>query len=280
MERRVIKKVRGFETIDGAGVKLVRVLGHNTVHDFDPILMLDSFDSYNPDDYTAGFPMHPHRGIETISYVLKGAMQHKDSMGNSDTVGDGQVQWMTAGSGIMHEEKLPATDRMLGVQLWLNLPAKDKMTSPDYHSIKEGDIKEITVEGGRIRLLAGEFENKEGFKSNFLPFDYYDIAINPRSKVVVNCNPEASVMLFTLLGDVKVADDEIEEKTAAKLSNGNSVSIENLSDNEARVLFIASKRLGEEVHWGGPIVMDTREGLNKAFEELRNGNFIKKEIKY
>ena len=123
MERKISKQVRGFRTQDGAGVSLVRVLGNGTVQEYDPILMLDSFDSTNPDDYTAGFPMHPHRGIETISYVYRGFMTHKDSLGNEDTIGDGEVQWMTAGSGIMHEEKLPAAERMLGVQLWLNLPS-------------------------------------------------------------------------------------------------------------------------------------------------------------
>ena len=127
MERTVRATVQGQRTVDGAGVHLVRVLGNGTTTEYDPILMLDSFDSYDPDDYIAGFPMHPHRGIETISYVYKGAMRHRDSLGFDDTVRDGEVQWMTAGSGILHEELLPPTERMLGVQLWLNLPKKDKM---------------------------------------------------------------------------------------------------------------------------------------------------------
>ena len=143
MERKIINHVRGYRTEDGAGVSLVRVLGNRTVRDYDPILMLDSFDSTNPEEYTAGFPMHPHRGIETISYVYCGHMTHRDSLGNEDTIGDGEMQWMTAGSGIMHEEKLPAAERLLGVQLWLNLPAKDKMMPPAYHSIKNPDIGEF-----------------------------------------------------------------------------------------------------------------------------------------
>ena len=155
MERKIIQQVRGFGTKDGAGVSLVRVLGNQTVQEYDPILMLDSFDSTNPDDYTAGFPMHPHRGIETISYVYRGFMTHKDSLGNEDTIGDGEVQWMTAGSGIMHEEKLLAAERILGVQLWLNLPAKDKMVPPAYHSIKNSEIEEIDFDWGKLRLLAG-----------------------------------------------------------------------------------------------------------------------------
>lgn len=126
MKRKVQNKVTGFPTKDGAGVSLVRVLGHSTVKEFDPILMLDSFDSENPEDYIAGFPMHPHRGIETVSYVYRGKMKHRDSLGFEDTVNDGELQWMTAGSGILHEEKLPLSERLLGVQLWLNLPADKK----------------------------------------------------------------------------------------------------------------------------------------------------------
>ena len=143
MERKIINAITGYVTKDGAGVKLVRVLGRDTIETYDPILMLDSFDSLNPIDYIAGFPEHPHRGIETISYVSKGKMTHKDSLGNEDTIGDGEVQWMTAGSGILHSETLPSSERLLGVQLWLNLPAKDKFCSPSYHSIKNSDIKEI-----------------------------------------------------------------------------------------------------------------------------------------
>lgn len=175
MERKIKKQITGFRTKDGGGVNLVRVLGHETIEEFDPILMFDSFDSVDPDEYTAGFPMHPHRGIETISYIYRGQMTHKDSLGNEDSIGDGEVQWMTAGSGILHEEKLPASERLLGVQLWLNLPAKYKMVSPDYHSIKNSEIEEIVLENGKLRLLAGKFNDKEGFVSRYLPLDYYDI---------------------------------------------------------------------------------------------------------
>src|SRR5699024_2133580 len=139
MERKVKSKVTGFRTQDGAGVKLVRVLGNATVEEFDPILMLDSFDSTNPDDYTAGFPLHPHRGIETISYLYRGQMVHKDTLGNEASIGDGEVQWMNAGSGIQHEEQIPESDRVLGVQLWLNLPQSQKMSQPSYHSIHNKD---------------------------------------------------------------------------------------------------------------------------------------------
>jgi redox-sensitive bicupin YhaK (pirin superfamily) len=173
-------------------VNLVRVLGHSTVENYDPILMLDSFDSTNPDDYTAGFPLHPHRGIETISYVYRGRMTHRDSLGNEDTIGDGEVQWMTAGSGILHEEKLPASDRMLGVQLWLNLPAKDKMVRPAYRSIKNAEIEEIPLENGMIRLLAGQYKDHTGYASQYLPLDYYDIHLNPNTSTAIETDPDRS----------------------------------------------------------------------------------------
>ena len=279
MERKISKQVRGFRTQDGAGVSLVRVLGNGTVHEYDPILMLDSFDSTNPDDYTAGFPMHPHRGIETISYVYRGFMTHKDSLGNEDTIGDGEVQWMTAGSGIMHEEKLPAAERMLGVQLWLNLPAKDKMVPPAYHSIKNSEIEEIEIENGKLRLLAGEFEGRKGYLSKYLPLNYYDIHLNPNASIVVNTDNARSVMVFTLLGDAYIAGELVKEKTAVKLTSGDQVEIK-ATEEKAQVLFISSKRLDESVVWGGPIVMNTKEELNKAFDDLKKGTFIQDKISY
>jgi redox-sensitive bicupin YhaK (pirin superfamily) len=279
MERKISQKVSGYRTQDGAGVNLVRVLGNGTVQEYDPILMLDSFDSTNPDDYTAGFPMHPHRGIETISYVYRGYMTHKDSLGNEDTIGDGEVQWMTAGSGILHEEKLPASERMLGVQLWLNLPAKDKMVPPAYHSIKNDEIEEIDLENGKLRLLAGEFEGRKGYLSKYLPLDYYDLHLNPNASIILNTESNRSVMVFTLLGDAYIGDELVKEKTAVKLTVGDNVEIK-ATDKNAQVLFISSTVLNEPVVWGGPIVMNTKEELNKAFDDLRKGTFIQNKISY
>lgn len=279
MERKISQQVTGFRTKDGAGVSLVRVLGYGTVEEYDPILMLDSFDSTNPDDYTAGFPMHPHRGIETISYVYRGFMTHKDSLGNEDTIGDGEVQWMTAGSGIMHEEKLPASERMLGVQLWLNLPAKDKMVPPAYHSIKNSDIEEIEFDWGKLRLLAGEFEGRKGYMSKYLPLNYYDLHLNANASTVLNTDSDHFVMVFTLLGDAYIGGELVKEKTAVKLTSGDSLEIK-ATDEKAQVLFVSSKRLDEPVVWGGPIVMNTKEELNKAFDDLRQGTFIQDKISY
>ncbi len=279
MNRKIIKQVTGYRTTDGAGVNLVRVLSRNTVSDFDPILMLDSFDSKNPRDYIAGFPLHPHRGIETISYIYHGHMIHKDSIGNEDAITDGEVQWMTAGSGIMHEEKLPASPRMLGVQLWLNLASKDKMVAPAYLAIKASEIKEIPLEHGKLRLLAGSYLNHVGYQSKYQPLDYYDIHLNPKSEVIIQTDNNRSVMLFTLVGSITVDGQTIDEKTAVKLGDGDIVSIK--TDLEkAQILFVSSVALNEPVAWGGPIVMNTRDELYKAFQDLDDGTFLKQGIHY
>ena len=279
MERKVKTKIRGFRTKDGAGVNLVRVLGNQTTKEFDPILMLDSFDSINPADYTAGFPTHPHRGIETISYVSKGKMVHRDSLGNEDGISDGEVQWMNSGSGIMHEEMVPAADRLLGVQLWLNLPSKDKMSKPSYNSIKNSDIKEISIDNGKIRLLAGKYGDLQGYKGEHLPLDYYDIHLNANGQITLNMKQDDSVMIFTLLGDIYINGEHIEEKTAVKLTEGDTVTIKN-GDKNAQILYISSRALNEPIAWAGPIVMNTQEELQTAFSELRNNTFIKEKIKY
>lgn len=279
MERKILKQVSGFRTKDGAGVNLVRVLGHGTVADFDPILMLDSFDSTNPNDYIAGFPMHPHRGIETISYVYRGKMIHRDSLGNEDMISDGEVQWMTAGSGILHEEKLPASERMLGVQLWLNLSAKDKMAVPAYHSVKNSEIEEVFFAGGKLRLLAGSYQERKGFLSKHLPLDYFDIHLEPNAALELDTEADRSVMIFTLLGDAYIAGELVKEKSAAKLSAGDKVKIM-ASDKKTQVLFVSSRKLGESVAWGGPIVMNSKEELAQAFDDLEKGTFLKQGILY
>ena len=279
MERKVKTKVRGFRTRDGAGVSLVRVLGNQTMKEFDPILMLDSFDSTNPDDYTAGFPMHPHRGIETISYVSRGKMIHRDSLGNEDGISDGEVQWMNSGSGIMHEEMVPAADRLLGVQLWLNLPSKDKMSKPSYNSIKNDKIPEIEIEGGKLRLLAGTYKEYQGYKGKYLPMNYYDIQLNADAEFTLTMGQKDSVMIFTLLGNIYINGEYIEEKTAVKLTEGDSLTIKN-GKEKAQVLYINSKALNEPIAWAGPIVMNTQDEIQKAFSELMSNTFIKEKIEY
>lgn len=279
MKRNILSEIKGFEATDGAGVRLTRVLSRRSSEIFDPILMLDSFDSTDPKDYIAGFPMHPHRGIETITYVYKGNMLHRDSLGNQDAITDGQLQWMTAGSGILHSEEIPASERMLGVQLWLNLPAKDKMVAPEYHAIKNKDIEEIEIDGGKIRLLAGNYKDKKGYKAKYLPLNYYDIQLEPNKSFKIETEKDSSVLLFTLVGKALIEDTLIEEKTAVKLGDGDEILISS-ADEKLQLLFIESRYLGEAISWGGPIVMNTKEELDKAFEELENGSFIKDKMIY
>lgn len=279
MERLIKEMITGYRTTDGANVSLVRVLSHRTVESYDPILMLDSFDSINPEDYAGGFPMHPHRGIETVSLISKGNMMHRDSLGNEDTISDGEVQWMTAGSGILHEERLPASDRMLGVQLWLNMPAKNKMAKPEYHSIKKEQIEEIPIEGGILRLISGQYKDHKGFQGKHLPLDYYHILLKAGQELTIDTERDKSVMVFLLLSDAKIAGQTIDEKTAVKLEEGDFVKLQAL-DQDAEILFISSNKLEEPVSWGGPIVMNTREELHLAFAELNDGTFLKESVEY
>lgn len=279
MERKIKDMVTGFRTTDGAGVSLVRVLGHDTVKTYDPILMLDSFDSVNPEEYIAGFPMHPHRGIETISYISQGNMMHKDSLGNEDMITDGEVQWMTAGSGILHEEKLPPSDRMLGVQLWLNLPKANKMTKPKYHSIKTDDIEEIEIDGGVLRLISGNYKNHIGYQGEYLPLDFYAIRLKAHEKIKLEMEKNKSVLVFLLQGNAKIAGKEVLEKTAVKLTEGTFLNIESM-DTDIEVLYLSTDRLDEPVAWGGPIVMNDDFELSTAFNELRNNSFLKDEMDY
>lgn len=277
MKRTITHTLQGFPTQDGAGVKLVRVLGHNTTKLYDPILMLDSFDSSNPSDYQKGFPMHPHRGIETISYVYQGKMRHRDSLGNEDTIGDGEVQWMTAGSGIIHEETLPTSERLVGVQLWLNLPKEYKMVDPAYHSIKSHQIPELTFPEGKLRVLAGSYETIKGFQAQYQPLDYYDLHLNANQTYTLKTKADRSVILFSLQGSFNVDGKHIPAKTAVKLSEGDFIDFQT-GESSAQILIISSVPLNEPIAWGGPIVMNTHEELNHAFEELNEGSFLKKSM--
>lgn len=279
MKRNIQSQVTGYRTEDGAGVRLVRVLGRETVREFDPILMLDSFDSTDPDDYIAGFPLHPHRGIETVSYLARGKMVHMDTLGNEDAIGDGEVQWMNAGSGIEHAEKLLASERLLGAQLWLNLPASDKMSHPTYHSIKRHEIEEIAIEGGMLRLLAGNYGTHRGYEGDHLPLDYYDVHLEAGKTFSIETARDDSVMLFTLLGEIAIEGETVAEKTAVKLTEGESLAFTAGADG-AQVLYIRSRRLGEPVAWAGPIVMNTEEELREAFRDLERGTFLKETIDY
>lgn len=279
MNREVIYQTKGQRSMDGAGVSLVRVLGNNTTDIYDPFLMLDAFDSTNPADYEKGFPMHPHRGIETVSFISKGQMVHRDHLGTEATVHDGEAQWLTAGSGAFHEE-MPGGERLLGTQLWLNLPAQYKMAAdPAYHGISVDEIKEFPLEGGKLRLVTGNYKDEIGWQGKYLPLDFYDIHLEPHAKVEVPVREGWSAFIFTLLGDIKVSGTEVSEKTAAKLGEGDSVILET-GDNGAEILLYSSKKLDEPVVWYGPIVMNTSNELLIALDEIEDGTFIKKNEDY
>lgn len=274
MKRKILNKTQGFRTKDGAGVSLVRVLSRNTTKKYDPILMLDSFDSFDPDDYIKGFPMHPHRGIETITYLREGTMTHKDSMGNEDTITDNEVQWMTAGSGIMHEEMPKPSKRMLGVQLWLNLLAKDKMVTPHYQSLRGDDLKIVEEDSAKIKVISGEYKGIKGYAPKYLPLDFYEIEIKKNEEITIDTKDEQQVILFTLIGDIEVEGEVVSEKTAVTTTDGDKLTIR-AKDEDVIVLFLQSIPTNEPIAWAGPIVMNTNDELRQASLDLSRGTFIK-----
>lgn len=274
MKRKILNRTQGFRTKDGAGVSLVRVLSRNTTKEYDPILMLDSFDSVDPEDYIKGFPMHPHRGIETITYLREGTMTHKDSMGNEDTITDNEVQWMTAGSGIMHEEMPKPSKRMLGVQLWLNLLSKDKMVRPHYQSLRGDDLKIVEEDFARVKVISGEYKGTKGYAPKYLPLDFYEIEIKKNEEFTIDTKDDQQVILFTLIGDIEVEGDVVSEKTAVTTTDGDKLTIK-AKDEDVIVLFLQSVPTNEPIAWAGPIVMNTNEDLRQASLDLRNGTFIK-----
>lgn len=281
MLRKVNSQVQGYRAVDGAGVSLVRVLGNETTDVYDPFLMLDAFDSTDPADYVAGFPMHPHRGIETVTFLSKGTIVHEDHLGTKAAIHDGEAQWLTAGSGAFHSEMPQPAERMLGVQLWLNIPARYKMTAdPFYHGILNDEIQEFALDAGKLRLVAGSYRGHSGIQGKYSPLDFYDIHLEPHGKVELDVpGDNKSVMVFTLEGDAVVSGTPVAAKTAAKLGEGDTVTIE-AGVAPIEILFMCSQRLGEPIAWYGPIVMNTHQELLDALDEIDLGTFIKKAATY
>ena len=275
MKRKVIKQIQGQRAVDGAGVSLVRVIGYNDVKEFDPFLMMDSFDSINPSDYVAGFPMHPHRGIETVTYLVSGRIDHKDSLGNSGSILSGECQWMTAGSGILHEEMPKESGRMLGLQLWLNLPVSEKMAEPAYLPITKDMIPGITNGNAKIRVLSGSYEGETGVKPRHIPISIYDIELKKGGEISLPVKEDETVFIFLLEGDGIVDGKTIASKSAVLFGEGDSITVSATDDSDLNFVFFSGKPLREPVAWGGPIVMNTQEELSLAFEELRKGTFVK-----
>jgi hypothetical protein len=273
--RKIQRIVRGFPAVDGAGVRLVRVLGPSTIEDFDPFLMLDSFDSRDPRDYTAGFPMHPHRGIETVTFLIQGIMDHEDSLGNKGRINGGDLQWMTSGSGIMHQEMPQPAERILGFQLWLNLPQSEKMTTPKYFDISPKDIAEVEIPEGKVRVISGEFAGVKGVKPHHIQARFLDFSLDAGKFIEVAVDPAETVFVFLLEGDAMIDGQRITEKAAVLLADGDAVRVEALPESKLSFQLLSAPPLHEPVAWGGPIVMNTREEVMRAFEDLRQGTFIK-----
>lgn len=299
MSLRPVKRIiQAQPTIEGAGVKLRRAFGFGNTSDFDPFLLLDDFRNENPADYLAGFPWHPHRGIETITYVLKGTVSHGDSLGNQGTLESGDVQWMTAGSGILHQE-MPKGDqngRMHGFQLWANLPSSLKMTSPCYQDVPAREIPEVKDDDGTVvRVVCGSFWGKSG------PVDgiaadprYLDVWVPPgrRKTLPVETFRHAFAYIFEGSGTFRNASQPFEPRTdrvgpvsaaateeagnrsLVLFDNGDEVTVQ-AGEAGIRFLLVSGKPLEEPVAWYGPIVMNTEEQLRQAFAELHNGTFIK-----
>lgn len=276
-ERPIKRIITGEEAYDGAGVRLTRVFGHHDTEDFDPFLMLDAFDSRNPDDYVRGFPWHPHRGIETITYLVSGDIEHGDSLGNRGSIRDGDCQWMTAGSGIIHQEMPQPTERIWGAQLWLNLPEKDKMTAPAYRDIRHADVPVVEHDGVRVKIISGTYADTAGsFRGEHIPTTYLDVEILSGRTWSIDTKLGETVFVYILEGAGRFGGDTrtIDARHAVLFGDGDTLSIE-ADDRGMRFLFLMARPLGEPIAWGGPIVMNTQEELDLAFQELGDGSFIK-----
>ena len=299
MSLRPVKRViESTPTMEGAGVKLRRAFGFGDTSEFDPFLLFDDFRNERPDDYLAGFPWHPHRGIETITYVLAGTVAHGDSLGNRGSLGAGDVQWMTAGSGIMHQE-MPQGDaegRMHGFQLWANLPRDLKMTNPRYQDILAKDIPDVTDDDGtHVRIVVGDFWGKKGPVEGVAADPrYLDVSVPPNKTKRLQVESSRHAFAYVFAGSGKFRDaskplpvqtehvgvsDEaspsnIGNRSLVVFDSGDEITV-TAGDEGIRFLLVSGRPLEEPVAWYGPIVMNTKEELRQAYNELQNGSFIK-----
>ena len=300
MSIRPVKRiVQSQPTMEGAGVKLRRAFGFGNTDEFDPFLLLDDFRNDRPEDYRAGFPWHPHRGIETITYVLKGTVDHGDSLGNQGTLGAGDVQWMTAGRGILHQE-MPQGDaqgQMHGFQLWANLPSSLKMTPPRYQDVPAIEIPEVVDDDGtRVRIVCGDFWGKRGPVEGVAADPrYLDVFVPPGKRKTLPVETERHAFAYVFEGSgvfsgasepfgvltEKAVDDGevlVREQTGNRslvvFDRGDEVTVQ-AGEQGIRFLLVSGKPIAEPVAWYGPIVMNTQAELQQAVSELRNGTFIK-----
>jgi redox-sensitive bicupin YhaK (pirin superfamily) len=296
--RKVRKVWRGTPTLEGAGVRLKRAFGYQHVPELDPFLLLDDFHSNDERDYIAGFPWHPHRGIETITYMLHGRVEHGDSIGNAGIIHSDEVQWMTAGSGIIHQEMPKGPGLLWGFQLWANLPASHKMMDPRYREVKSGQTPEISVEGGaKVRVICGELGGVKGPVRDIVTDpEYLDVRLGPRSEFQHTVKRGHTVFAYVIEG--KGYFEQGRDPYAYEIQGANYfdfkrnclIGPESLilfddgdhlsfttADEAVRFLLVSGKPIREPVAWYGPIVMNTQEELRIAFEEYEEGTFIKSE---
>jgi redox-sensitive bicupin YhaK (pirin superfamily) len=300
MSIRPVKRIlESRATLEGAGVKLRRAFGFGDTTEFDPFLLFDDFRNDRPDDYLAGFPWHPHRGIETITYVLAGTVEHGDSLGNRGSLGAGDIQWMTAGRGIMHQE-MPRGDvqgRMHGFQLWANLPASLKMTAPRYQDISAPDIPEVQDDDGtNVRVICGDFRGKKGPVEGVAADPrYLDVSVPPNRRKRLNVETTNHAFAYVFAGsgvfrdaseprDVRtdfvgtpssVGAREVANRSLVLFDRGDEVVVQ-AGETGIRFLLVSGKPIEEPVAWYGPIVMNTEDELRQAYTELRQGTFIRK----
>ena len=279
MSKIEIKKiVEPVETSDGAGVKLKRSIGTPTIDYLDPFLLLDEFGSENKDDYMAGFPPHPHRGIETVTYMLEGKFEHKDSTGAKGIMSSGDVQWMKTGGGIIHSEMPAMVDGKLhGFQLWVNMPAKLKMSKPEYIYLDAKQIKIYKDEEKKIKIIAGKFKNYEGpIKGHNVEPIYFDIELREENEFKFDLPLNHNSFIYLVEGSIKIGKDEhqrIDGSSLIVLKKGKNLNVKALK--RSKFLLIAGKPIGETIARGGPFVMNTKQEILQAMEEYNNGNFIR-----
>ena len=274
-----IKKiVKSVETSDGAGVKLKRSIGTPEAEYIDPFLMLDEFGSENKDDYIAGFPPHPHRGIETVTYMLEGEFQHEDSIGSKGKMRSGDVQWMKTGRGIIHSE-MPAMSggKLLGFQLWINMPAKLKMNKPEYHYIKNNELGFYKDNEKIVKIIAGKFKNQEGPEKNHnVEPIFLHVVLNKNKEFNMDLPNGHNSFIYLLSGELKIGRKEhqkIKNSTLILLNNGSNLVVKSMERSE--FLVIAGKPIGETIARGGPFVMNTKEEIIQAVEDYKSGKFAK-----
>ena len=271
------KIINPIPTTDGAGVKLKRSIGVEPNY-FDPFLMLDEFGSENKDDYIAGFPPHPHRGIETVTYMLKGEFEHKDSTGAKGRMKSGDVQWMKTGSGIIHSEMpVMSEGKLHGFQLWINMPAKLKMAKPDYIYIDSNEIKVHTDDDKQVKVIAGKFENTEGcVKGHNVEPVYFDIELKKDKEFKFELPAIHNSFIYLIDGEIKIGEkthNKIKDSTLILLTKGKNLQISALSN--AKFLLISGKPIGEQIARGGPFVMNTKAEVLQAVQDYHNGTFVK-----